>query len=94
MQEILWDVLRADALSQELVKNDSSKSLAVENVRLTNKIFSIYNITQQQFEKSYSYYTQHADLMRTMLDSISARRVRASILDTLAKPRLTKDSAK
>ena len=76
MQEILWDVLRAEALSQEIVKRDSSKSVAAENIRLTKKIFLLHNITQQQYEKSYSYYTAHPDIMRTILDSLNNQQSR------------------
>lgn len=76
MQEILWDVLRAEALSQEIAKADSSKSVAAENIRLTKKIFVLHHITQQQFEKSYSYYTAHPDIMRTILDSLNSQQTR------------------
>ena len=76
MQEVLWDVLRAEALSQEIVKADSSKSAAAENIRLTQKIFLLHNITQQEFEKSYSYYTAHPDIMRTILDSVNSQQTR------------------
>ena len=81
MQVILWDVLRADALSQQIVKKDSSVSLADENVRLTKKVFLIHNITQEQFEKSYSYYAQHPDIMKTMLDSLNDQQTRISTLE-------------
>ncbi len=59
--EILWDVLRADALSQQLVKSDSTKSLTNESVRLIKRVFVIHNINQEQFDKSYTYYTKHPD---------------------------------
>lgn len=81
MQEVLWDVLRADALSQQLVKSDSAKSLADESVKLTKKVFLIHNISEEQFEKSYTYYTNHPDIMRTMLDSINAQQTRKSNLE-------------
>ncbi len=44
MQEILWDILRADALSQQIVKNDSSKSLIDEKNKLSNKILRKNNL--------------------------------------------------
>ena len=85
MQEILWDVLRADALSQQLVNRDPAKSLAGENLKLTRKVFIIHNITEEQFEKSYSYYTHHPDMMRTMLDSLNTQKTRMSYIDTQVK---------
>ena len=87
MQEILWDVLRADALSQQLINIDPAKSLAVENIKLTRKVFSIHNITEEQFEKSYSYYTHHPDMMRNMLDSLNAQKTRMSALEITVKRR-------
>jgi len=93
MQEILWDVLKADALSQQLVKSDSAKSLADESVKLTKKVFLIHNISEEQFEKSYTYYTNHPDIMRTMLDSINAQQTRKSNLEIpLTKKRMLKDT--
>jgi len=93
MQEVLWDVLRADALSQQLVKSDSAKSLADESVKLTKKVFLIHNISEEQFEKSYTYYTNHPDIMRTMLDSINAQQTRKSNLEILlTKKRMLKDT--
>lgn len=95
MQEILWDVFRADALSHEIVSRDSSKSLADENVKLTGKVFLIHNITREQFEKSYSYYTHHPDIMRTMFDSLNAQQTRINNLEMThrSKP-IQNDSAK
>jgi hypothetical protein len=93
MQEVLWDVLRADALSQQLVKSDSAKSLADESVKLTKKVFLIHNISEEQFEKSYTYYTNHPDIMRTMLDSINAQQTRKSNLEIpLTKKRMLKNT--
>ncbi len=95
MQEILWDVFRADALAQQSVKNDSTKIVSEENSTLTRKVFSIHGITKDQFDKSYAYYSQHPDVMRTVLDSISTQKTR---VDTIALPakfkRLLKDTAK
>ena len=80
MQQILWDVFRADALSQQLVKGDS-KLLAEENVKLTKDVFLIHNITEEQFQKSYAYYTQHPDIMSSMLDSLNAQQSKTSTLE-------------
>lgn len=80
MQEILWDVFKADALAQQIIKADSSKSLEKESVMLTKKVFVIHKITEKQFEKSYTYYTQHPDIMKIIMDSINVQQSRMSIL--------------
>ena len=87
MQEILWDIFRADALSQQLINADPAKLLANENTMLTRKVFLIHNITEEQFEKSYSYYTHHPDIMRNMLDSLNAQQTRVSSLEVPVKRR-------
>jgi hypothetical protein len=95
MQQVLWDVLRADALSHEIIKHDSSKSLADENSNLVKKVFLVHNITEVQFQKSYSYYTQHPDKMKTMLDSLNAQQIRKiAVEDSIKQKQLIKDSAK
>jgi hypothetical protein len=81
MQQILWDVLRADALSQQLIKGDSAKLLAEENVKLTKDVFLIHKVTEEQFQKSYDYYTHHPDIMSSMLDSLNAQQSRMSTLE-------------
>ena len=85
MQEILWDIIRADALAKQLVKNDSAKILVNESAKLTKEILLIHNIEERQFEKSYSYYTHHPDIMRVMFDSISAQQTRNSPIENTNK---------
>jgi hypothetical protein len=94
MQEILWDILRADALSQQIVKNDSSKSLIDEKNKLSNKIFLIHNITEEQFKESYSYYVQHPDILQTMLDSLNAQQSRKINYETHPPYKNMSDSVK
>ncbi len=95
MQRILWDVFRADALSQQIAKNDSTKLSPDENARLIKKVFLIHNITEEQFEKSYSYYIHHPDIIRTMLDSLNAQQTKISIIeDSLNREKQKNDSAK
>lgn len=84
MKNILWDVLRADALSQEIVRTDSSKSAARESALLTQKVFSIHHVTEKKFQKSYSYYIAHPDILNAMFDSINAQQSRV-IADTPKK---------
>ena len=94
MQEILWDVLRVDAFSHELVKKDSAKVLADEQAKLTKKIFLIHNISEEQFQKSYSYYTQHPDKMKMILDSLNAQQIRKSTIEvSLKRNQIKKDSS-
>jgi hypothetical protein len=82
MQEILWDITKADALARQIVKSDSAKMLANESLRLIKEVLLIHKVDEKQFEKSYAYYTHHPDIMRIMFDSISLQQTRKNSLDT------------
>ena len=94
MQQVLWDVLRADALSQEIVKKDSTKSAAVESAILTKKVFLIHHVSEEEFKKSYSYYISHPNLMKTMMDSVNAQQVRKPVMVPLSKNKILAEWAK
>jgi hypothetical protein len=78
MQSILWDIARADALSQEIIKKDSTKKPEDEKIMLTRKIFRIHDVSKEEFEKSYSFYVKHPDMLKVMLDSINVQQTRLS----------------
>lgn len=73
MQTVLWDVLQADAFTQNFVKKDSSKRDTLENAALQKKIFELHKITKEDFYSSYNFYAAQPDEMKKMLDSIAAK---------------------
>jgi hypothetical protein len=73
MQEVLWDVILAEAYTTEFIKKDSSKNVQTENAKLQQQIFAIHKISKQEFYDSYNYYNSHIELMKTLLDSITTR---------------------
>jgi hypothetical protein len=73
MQLVMWDMIRADVYTEQFIKKDSSKNIAIENLKLQNAIFSIHKVTRSQYYKSYDYYISHNDLIRVVLDSMSAK---------------------
>jgi len=95
MQEVLWDMLRADALSHQIANSDSTKLPDDERAKLTRQVFIIHNITEVQFDKSYSYYAQHPEIMRNMLDSLNSQKIRVDTLPTFIDTNyVNKDSIK
>ena len=71
MQVVLWDYIRADALTtQQQKNNNSSPEAMVANVKLQKQVFALHKITKQEFYKSLDYYNAHPFLMRTLMDSI------------------------
>jgi hypothetical protein len=73
MQAVLWDVILAEAYTTQYIKKDSLKNDSLENAKFQQEIFAIHNITKKEFYDSYQYYTIHAELMRTLLDSLTVK---------------------
>lgn len=80
MQNILWDVLRAQALSGEIARKDSTINEVAETKMLTQKVFEIYHIKSSAFDQSYSWYTSHPEMMRIIFDSMSIQNQRRNEL--------------
>jgi hypothetical protein len=78
MQDILWDVLRAQALSVEIARKDSTINEVAETKILTQRVFQIYRITSSAFDQSYSWYTGHPEIMRVIFDSMNIQNQRHS----------------
>ncbi|MEP7141968.1 MAG: DUF4296 domain-containing protein [Ferruginibacter sp.] len=76
MQAVMWDIIQADAFTEQFTKKDSLKKAPVENMQLQNKIFALHQVTRDDFYKSYDYYISHSDLMKSILDSMAAKNER------------------
>jgi hypothetical protein len=76
MENVFWDYIRADVFARDFTRKDSLKRDTIENVRLQKKIFSYYNISKEDFYRSYDYYLKHPDLMNAVLDSMVAKQNR------------------
>lgn len=105
MQKVLWDVLRAQALSTEISRKDSTVNEIAETKILTQKVFEINSVTPAAFNRSYTWYTSHPDVMLIIFDSLNAQNQRESQLemtekhrplkfDSLRKLRLLKNNSK
>lgn len=73
MQEVLWDVIQAESYTNQFIKKDSTKNYPLENAKLQQQIFAIHKISKVDFYESYDYYKNHIELMRALLDSITAK---------------------
>ena len=76
MQDVFWDYIRSDVYTTEYLKKDSNKNAVSENLKLQEQLFKIHNVTREEFYRSYTYYSNHKDLMTKMLDSLIAKRER------------------
>ncbi|MEO6489500.1 MAG: DUF4296 domain-containing protein [Ferruginibacter sp.] len=76
MQEIFWDFIRADVYATDFIKRDSVTNPEVENLKLQEKVFKIHHTTRDQFYKSYTWYSNHKEVMTKMMDSLIAKQQR------------------
>jgi Domain of unknown function (DUF4296) len=73
MQAVLWDVIKAEAFTNDFIKKDSAKNAAAENLKLQQQIFAIHRTTKDVFYKSYDYYKTNTPVFKVMLDSMIAQ---------------------
>lgn len=90
MEEVMWDMMRADILvTNYMIPKDPLLVRDSAVKRLYDSVFTIHQITEEKFNKSFLYYKGHPKLLKAVLDSISVRPVTDSIKpavqDTLAK---------
>lgn len=70
MQQVYWDLIRADKLSKEVVKRDSTKNLDSLNTDYITKVLAIHNLSKEALDRSLNYYNQHPDILEAVFDSI------------------------
>ena len=74
MEGVLLDMIVADRFSSQYVIRDSAKvNVQEETFRLYSQVFSIHNISREDFVKSYKFYLSRPDLSKVLFDSVSAR---------------------
>lgn len=88
MQLVLWDIMRADAVTTQHLKTYTSSEAAAENVKLQKAVFAIHNVTREDFYKSLDYYKAHTSLMKVMMDSIVNKAIRDKVNNVPINPAL------
>lgn len=73
MQAVLWDIIKADAFTTEIIKKDTAKDAEKENLKLQQQVFAIHHTTKDIFYKSYDYYKTNTPVFKVMLDSMMAQ---------------------
>lgn len=88
MRGVLWDVMLADAFTQQQIKTYTSAVAQEENAKLQKQVFGTHNITKEVFYKSLDYYKAHPNLMKTLLDSVIVKANRDKVSNIIIKPSL------
>ena len=92
MTEVMWDVLRADELSEYNKIQDTSFSSFSKRSPYYNRVLKIHKINQKTFRQSLEYYEARPELLQEIIDSLTQRADRANkqhIADTAQKQRTT-----
>lgn len=72
MQAVLWDMMRADQFFADYrVNKDTALNAEAESIKLYRQIFSIHNISKEQFQESFSFYQSHPAFLKGIMDSMS-----------------------
>jgi len=80
MKSILWDVMRAQTLANEIARKDSSVNAAVETKVLSKKAFQIHKTDSANFNTSYNWYVKHPNVLKVIFDSLYAQKERENTL--------------
>ncbi len=75
MEAVMWDMMRADQFLNDYVfSKDPQKDKDKESVILYKKIFSFHQVSQEEFQKSITYYRNHPLQLKPILDSIQNKK--------------------
>lgn len=77
MKNVLWDIISAQSLANELMLKDSSLTITAEMKVLSQKVFEIHKTDSTHFNKSYSWYIRHPLVLKPIFDSMYVQRQRA-----------------
>lgn len=91
MKPMMWDVMRAQNLAQQMARKDSTLNDSIETIRLTQKVFDIYKVSNEQFKKSYDWYVKHPAVLKEIFDSLYFQKQR-SINELQSLPTLPKEA--
>lgn len=93
MSAIMWDVIRAQVLANEVSRKDSSINVESQTKTFTQKVFEIHHVTSAFFDKSYDWYSSHPNILKLMFDSLYTQKQRENDLQMKEKyNHINKDS--
>ena len=73
MKVVMWDMMRADQFLIDYVfSRDSSIDRYMESMKWYGQVLSLHDISQEQFKKSFTWYSEHPAQMKILMDSIAA----------------------
>ncbi len=90
MAKVLWDMIQVDELATVQLVKDSAKDVKKERIQLYQKVFQLHKISKKQFSKSFTYYSNHPDMMKALFDTLEGRGIRERKITYMSKDSLAK----
>ncbi len=69
MEKLLLDMLRAEEFLNRK-QGDSTLGDSINRLSLYNSVLASHETDKETFKKSFTYYENHPDLLKTVLDSM------------------------
>ena len=73
MQQVIWDMTRADELVNYQAGMDTTINRKEKSVQLYEAVFRIHKISEQDFRKSLAWYQKNPGQLKVVLDSVRNR---------------------
>lgn len=76
MKNIVWDILEAQSITNEISARDSSIDKQASLNWLTREAFRLNQTDSVNYSKSYNWYVAHPEIMKIFLDSLYEQKQR------------------
>ena len=80
MKSILWDMMQAQTLANQIAEKDSTINAASETKKLSQQVFLIHKTDSVHFNESYNWYIKHPDALKLIFDSLYVQKERENDL--------------
>lgn len=85
MQEVMWDMMQADAMAEYYAVRDSALSELQRHVNYYQDVLTLHKISKEDFKTSLSYYQNHPSKLKVILDSLQSFTEKRQTIDTIKK---------
>src|SRR5882724_251067 len=86
MGDVLWDMISAGEFIESYVINKDSLDKVAKSSKIYGQVFQVNHVSREEFDKSYTWYKLHPQVMKTILDSLSKRQNPPTIQESVGKP--------
>ncbi len=74
MENVLWDMLRAgEFVNGYVLGTDTGTAHGSKSFAVYEEVLRLHKISRQQFDESFTWYREHPDQMRRVLDTLAKR---------------------